>query len=161
MYDKLLAANAGWEAERPASYDPLCFDIRADPEDGVDLGWDVRYHADWHAIGWAYKTLARILLVIHNPRQPRVGLNRISAWEKVLKEVHYSIKLLCSIARCRATVPGPSLIACMAVWLAGDMVEEGREQKEVLELLSATEAVHGWPTEDIRTELEGVWSSES
>jgi hypothetical protein len=50
MYDKLLAANAGWEAERPASYDPLCFDIRADPEDGVDLGWDVRYHADWHGI---------------------------------------------------------------------------------------------------------------
>jgi hypothetical protein len=49
----------------------------------------------------------------------------------------------------------------MAVWLAGDMVESGREQEEVLELLSATEAVHGWPTEDIRTELEGVWSSES
>ncbi|KAL3489943.1 hypothetical protein BJX62DRAFT_238587 [Aspergillus germanicus] len=161
IYDSLLVLNAQWESERPASYDPLCFHTRAGCDIGPEVSWDVRFHADWHAIGWAYRTLARILLVIHNPRQPRVGLNRISAWEKVLKEVHYSIKLLCSIAWCRATVPGPSLIACMAVWLAGDMVESGREQKEVLELLTATEAVHGWPTEDIRTELEGVWSSES
>ncbi|KAL2844523.1 hypothetical protein BJY01DRAFT_248140 [Aspergillus pseudoustus] len=161
IYDSLLATNAEWEYERPGSYDPLCFDTRLNPDDGADLSWDVRYHADWHGTtGWAYRMLARILLVIHNPRQPRVGLNRISAWEKALKEVHYSIKLLCSIARCRAAVPGPSLIACMAVWLAGDMVEDGREQKEVLKLLSETEAVHGWPTEDIRTELEGMWSSE-
>jgi hypothetical protein len=36
------------------------------------------------ASAWAYILLAGILLVIHNPRQPRVGLNRVSAWKNVL-----------------------------------------------------------------------------
>jgi hypothetical protein len=73
------------------------------------------------------------------------------------KEVHSKIKLLCSIAQCRPETPGPSLVACMAVWLAGDMVEDPRERKRVLELLATTEAVHGWPTQDICTELVGLW----
>ncbi|KAL3472613.1 hypothetical protein BJX99DRAFT_262174 [Aspergillus californicus] len=161
LYDGLVASITQWEADRPASYDPLCFYTTADPALGVEQGdsiWDVRFHADWHAIAWAYISLSRILLAIHNPRQPRVGLNRVSAWKVVLKEVHSTIKLLCSIAKHRVTTPGPSLIACMAVWLAGDMVEDPRERKRVLELLASTEAVHGWPTQDIRTELVGLWS---
>lgn len=138
------------------------------------------------ASAWAYISLAGILLVIHNPRQPRVGLNRVSAWKNVLvrslilpllcsypvernsclkltynvdfqKEVHSKIKLLCSIAQCTPETPGPSLVACMAVWLAGDMVEDPRERKRMLELLARTEAVHGWPTQDICTELVGLW----
>jgi hypothetical protein len=36
------------------------------------------------ASAWAYISLAGILLVIQNPRQPRVGLNRVSAWKNVL-----------------------------------------------------------------------------
>lgn len=73
------------------------------------------------------------------------------------KEVHSKIKLLCSIAQCRPETPGPSLVACMAVWLAGDMVEDPPERKRMLELLARTEAVHGWPTQDICAELEGLW----
>ena len=112
MYDILLAANVRWEADRPASYDPLCFYTQEGSREGggEDKGqyWNVRFHADWHgmsptrtllstgpvtsqtkpknvvATGWCYRSLARILLVIHNPRQPRVGLNRIPAWNKVL-----------------------------------------------------------------------------
>ncbi|KAL5333734.1 hypothetical protein BJX70DRAFT_47826 [Aspergillus crustosus] len=159
LYDSLVRSITQWEADRQGSYDPLCFYTGPDPEDSADTVWDVRFHADWHAIAWAYRSLSRILLAIHNPRQPRVGLNRISAWKDVLKEVHSTIKLLCSIAKCRPTTPGPSLVACMAVWLAGDMVEDPREQKRVLDLLSSTEEVHGWPTQDIRTELVGLWSS--
>ncbi|KAL4885460.1 hypothetical protein BJY04DRAFT_214258 [Aspergillus karnatakaensis] len=158
LYDRLVLSVSQWEMDRPASYDPLCF-YRRDETEAEGEGWDIRFLANWHAITWAYRSLARILLAIHNPRQPRVGLNRISAWKEVLREVHSTIKLLCSIAQCRPTIPGPSLIACMAVWLAGDMVEDPRERKRVLELLDSTEKVHGWPTQDIRTELVGLWES--
>lgn len=47
-YDVLLADNTRWEADRPASYDPLCFYQKEDPEDATKCTWDVRYHADWH-----------------------------------------------------------------------------------------------------------------
>lgn len=48
IYDALLSDNTRWETDRPASYDPLCFYTRQDPEDSAKYEWDVRYHADWH-----------------------------------------------------------------------------------------------------------------
>lgn len=110
LYDTVCERIMRWEVERPASYDPLCFEVRREPDDESNSSWDVRYHGDWHgmltastccprvcylitsfmltrtplASAWAYISLAGILLVIHNPRQPRVGLNRVAAWKNVL-----------------------------------------------------------------------------
>jgi hypothetical protein len=103
-----------------------------------------------------YSSFSLVLLIYFEPRckgfMPRA--NRLFDRQK---EVHSKIKLLCSIAQCRPETPGPSLVACMAVWLAGDMVEDSHERKRMLELLATTEAVHGWPTQDICTELVGLW----
>ncbi|KAJ6176181.1 hypothetical protein N7485_003095 [Penicillium canescens] len=48
LYDTLCERIMRWEAERPASYDPLCFEVRIDPNDETNSSWDVRYHGDWH-----------------------------------------------------------------------------------------------------------------
>lgn len=50
IYDTLFSSNTRWEADRPLSYDPLCFYTRDDPEDASNCLLDVRYHADWHGI---------------------------------------------------------------------------------------------------------------
>lgn len=48
MYDALLGYNEQWEAERPMSYDPLCFLTPESPMQAEEQHWNVRYHADWH-----------------------------------------------------------------------------------------------------------------
>jgi hypothetical protein len=96
-YDVLLASNLQWDTQRPVSYDPLCFRM---PEDSkCNPFWDIRLHADWHGkgasnitssrvltgtvMGWQYIHLARILLITHDPRIPRIGLGRQTSWEKM------------------------------------------------------------------------------
>ncbi|PVH84910.1 hypothetical protein DL98DRAFT_452276 [Cadophora sp. DSE1049] len=156
-HDALLRNNMEWGTQRPESYDPLCFLI---PEDSTSCPfWDVRLHADWHVMGWQYISLARLILIIHDPNIPQAGIDRQSSWMRVNDQARYALKLLCSIAVSNPTTPAAIVVACMGIKIGGNLVEGREEQRAVLEVLTQTEEGHGWPTRTLRSNLKEVWTA--
>lgn len=156
-YDALLQNNVEWCTKRPESYDPLCFSI---PEDSSSCPfWDVRFHADWHVMGWQYITLARLTLLIHNPHIQEAVLPRQSSWVGINDQARSALKLLCSIAMSNIATPAAIVVACMGITISGNVVEAREEQRALLDVLTQTEEDHGWPTRALRSNLKDLWAT--
>ncbi|KAH7117362.1 hypothetical protein EDB81DRAFT_668364 [Dactylonectria macrodidyma] len=148
-FDALLASNVQWDTDRTPSYDPLCFQTCPEQVEPSNPFWDIRLHSSWHVMGWQYKNLARLLLITHDPYIPRIGLGRQAALERM--------NMICSIALSNPSTPTAMVVACMAVQVGGDLLEDLRERRAVLDLLVQLEATHGWPTRDVWSALVGIW----
>ncbi|KAF4989536.1 hypothetical protein FDECE_14675 [Fusarium decemcellulare] len=72
-------------------------------------------------------------------------------------EARSAIKLICSIALSNPSTPTAMVVACMAVQIGGDLLEDPLERQSVLKLLTKLEAVHGWPTKDVWSALVDLW----
>ncbi|KAH6689469.1 hypothetical protein F5X68DRAFT_253822, partial [Plectosphaerella plurivora] len=142
-YDALLASNRWWEADRPPSYDPFC--CRAKVGEAVGPLWEIALQLPWHVMGWQYRNLARVLLITHDPRMPRLGLGRQTAQRKM------------EATESNPSVPAAMVIAYMAVRICGDLIEDLEERRIVLKLLARLEDTQGWPTLELKTSLEEVW----
>ncbi|KAH8667779.1 hypothetical protein BGZ61DRAFT_118194 [Ilyonectria robusta] len=157
-FDALLASNVQWDTDRAPSYDPLCFQTRPEQvEPDNNPFWDIRLHSSWHVMGWQYRNLARLLLITHDPHIPRIGLRRQAAVERMNDEARSMIKMICSIALSNPSTPTAMVVACMAVQVGGDLLEDPRERRAVLDLLVELEVTHGWPTKDVLSALMGIW----
>lgn len=67
------------------------------------------------------------------------------------------IKMICSIALSNPSTPTAMVVACMAVQVGGDLLEDPRERRAVLDLLVQLEVTHGWPTKDVWSALMDIW----
>ncbi|KAL6407127.1 hypothetical protein AUP68_09953 [Ilyonectria robusta] len=65
--------------------------------------------------------------------------------------------MICSIALSNPSTPTAMVVAYMAVQVGGDLLEDPRERRAVLDLLVELEVTHGWPTKDVLSALMGIW----
>ncbi|KAJ5444530.1 uncharacterized protein N7458_008402 [Penicillium daleae] len=159
VHTDLQEQNQHWSDSRPPSFDPYFIG-----SDNVEIGAtfaDVRYSSPWHAIGYQYHELAKILLFVHDPGLPTVGpLRRRLAKEADPKyQIRKSVWTMCGVALSNSSVPPAMVVGCMALHLCGDRFTEMVEQEMLIQVLSRTERLHGWPTHALQRQLKETWGT--
>ncbi|KAL1984894.1 hypothetical protein VTN96DRAFT_8553 [Rasamsonia emersonii] len=155
VHAELLRENRRWRESRPPSFDPYFVD---DGDAVSRTGFpDIKMHADWHAIGNQYNSLARILLLVHDPTIPTVGPLRRTAMERVDEEIKAEVWTMCGVGMSNASAPPAIITACMAINPCGDRFTDKQQQNRLMEVLVRTDALHGWPTRAIQEQLRETW----
>ncbi|KAF3394420.1 hypothetical protein F1880_004883, partial [Penicillium rolfsii] len=155
VHADLQEQNQHWSDSRPSSFDPYFID-----SDEVEIGKtfpDIRFNSPWHAIGYQYNELARILLFVHDPSLPTVGPLRKRLLREADDQIRKSVWTTCGVALSNSCVPPAMVNGCMALHLCGDLFTDTVEQDMLIQVLSRTERLHGWPTHALLHQLKETW----
>jgi hypothetical protein len=114
-YNQLLNENTSWRACRPDSFDPFFF--RQD-RDGSGRNFpDIRFHEKSHVMGTQYITLSHMLLVVHDPTIPQLGIAHKASRAVVDKLVQADVRMLAGVAQSNPKVFPCKFVACFAIAL--------------------------------------------
>lgn len=98
-----------------------------------------------------------MLLYCFNPTIPKVGLSSRSAARKNDEAIVELLRYLCGIGLSNVDF-GPGLfLTCIGISLSGDRITDASERDCLLDILSRTQAKHGWQSALIRRELLEAW----
>ncbi|KAM0721298.1 hypothetical protein Q7P37_003586 [Cladosporium fusiforme] len=153
-YTFLADCATQWFSSKPASFLPV-FEKKASESENVFP--ELHYVADDVVTGMQHYYLARILLVAHNPKIPRLGPLRTAALRAADAEVMEYIRILCGICASNPDSPPNFNYAAMAIVVAGDKFTLRREQKAVLEILETCDRKHAWMTGTVQANLKSSW----
>lgn len=142
-YSQLMDENKAWRERRPESFDPFYY--RQD-RDGSGRNFpDIRYHEKYHVMGIQYNILAHILLVVHDPAIPQIGLGHKRSRAVVASLVQDDVRKLCGVAMSNPKVFPAKFVACFAIALVGDRFTVREDQETLRDLWHACERSHGFP----------------
>ncbi|CAG9939775.1 unnamed protein product [Clonostachys rosea f. rosea IK726] len=93
-YDKLVDSLASWVQQRPATFQPIFFQPARDGQTFPEI-WFLNHFA---AVASQYYLIARIMLIVHNPRMPRLGPAKRDAAKCRDDQVRSDVRIICGIA---------------------------------------------------------------
>ncbi|KAJ5363714.1 uncharacterized protein N7496_009427 [Penicillium cataractarum] len=155
VHADLQEQNQHWSDSRPPSFDPY-FLANEEGEIGATFP-DIRFSSPWHAIGYQYHELARILLFVNDPGLPTVGPLRRRLAKEADSQIRKSVWTMCGVALSNSAVPPAMVVGCMALHLCGDRFTDLVEQEKLIQVLLRTERLHGWPTHALQGQLRETW----
>lgn len=100
--------------------------------------------------------ISRMVLAIHDPALPRMGVRAQAAQFKVQEIVQQSLKSICGIALSNHFKLG-KFIACHAIASCGSWFQERSDHEKMVEFLQTTERDTGWGTANSIKSLKKVW----
>ncbi|KAH6968083.1 hypothetical protein DER45DRAFT_581257 [Fusarium avenaceum] len=157
-YQELVDYDQAWLRARPVSWLPIAYSA---PDKSLD---EVFPHIIYlnHAvvIGQVHSIFARILLMCHDDRVPRIGPSAQLARQRIDDDIRIQVRELCGIALSNPSTRPATFTACMGVTACGDRFTERRDQTALLDVLTLTENTHSWPTAAAQAHLKMAWGWE-
>jgi hypothetical protein len=101
---------------------------------------------------------ARILLLLHGPLNFESPATRLRAYRDMMKEVKNHASEICGIAAARPD-PAARILMVQPLHLAGQVLEDDRERRAIVQLLQDIESDLGWSTKDRVKQLFEEWNS--
>jgi hypothetical protein len=92
-YSFLVDCATQWFNSKPASFTP----VYEQPPSDENVFPEVQYVADDVVVGTQHYYLAKILLIAHNPKIPRLGPLRTAALKAADEEIMDYVRVLCGI----------------------------------------------------------------
>lgn len=154
-YEELFAFDKSWEEFRPRSFLPI-YAREANRSQGEAFP-EIWYLNHCHVAGIQYLELARILLVIHDPKVPRMGPSHRAAMHSVDQTLRSIVLRICGIALSNQYSPPGLVVASVAIRMCGDRFTTRVEQEALLALLVMLEENHAWPTQSTQQLLKKAW----
>ncbi|KAL9080633.1 MAG: hypothetical protein Q9157_000609 [Trypethelium eluteriae] len=155
-YEELIAFDALWTELHPASFDPIY--VHEPDYSRCEVFPELWYFNDCHVAGIQHLEIARILLAVHNPKIPRLGLGHRVAMQKLDQELRTIVVRLCGIGLANQHSPPGMVTAGVAIAVCGDRFTDRTEQKALLAVLVELEEEHGWPTQSTQKNLKDAWA---
>ncbi|CVK97930.1 related to ARCA protein [Fusarium mangiferae] len=154
-YQELVDYDQAWLRARPVSWLPVAYSAS-----GETLGEAFPYiiylnHAV--VIGQVHSIFARILLMCHDDRVPRIGPSAQLARKQIDDDIRTQVRELCGIALSNPSTRPAAFTACMGVTACGDRFTERRDQEALLDVLMLTQNTHSWPTASAQDHLKRAW----
>ncbi|KAI1008349.1 hypothetical protein LB504_001261 [Fusarium proliferatum] len=154
-YQELIDYDQAWLRARPVSWLPVAYSAS-----GETLGEAFPYiiylnHAV--VIGQVHSIFARILLMCHDDRVPRIGPSAQLARKQIDDDIRTQVRELCGIALSNPSTRPAAFTACMGVTACGDRFTERRDQEALLDVLKLTQNTHSWPTASAQDHLKRAW----
>ncbi|KAI6764046.1 hypothetical protein HG530_007835 [Fusarium avenaceum] len=176
-YQELVDYDQAWLRARPVSWLPIAYSA---PDKSLDEAFPhIIYLNHAVVIGQVHSIFARILLMCHDDRVPRIGpsaqlarqridvgqdpksgLFEILNPNKLQDDIRTQVRELCGIALSNPSTRPATFTACMGVTACGDRFTERRDQMALLDVLKLTENTHSWPTAAAQTHLKMAWGWE-
>ncbi|RKL14257.1 hypothetical protein BFJ68_g6650 [Fusarium oxysporum] len=150
-YQELVDYDQAWLRARPVSWLPIAYS--ASDESLGEAFPHIIYlnHAVVHSI------FARILLMCHDDRVPRIGPAAQLARKQIDDDIRTQVRELCGIALSNPSTRPATFTACMGVTACGDRFTERRDQEALLDVLMLTQNTHSWPTASAQDHLKKAW----
>ncbi|KAH7143570.1 hypothetical protein EDB81DRAFT_652709 [Dactylonectria macrodidyma] len=142
-YDRLLESSSTWMTTNPSSFTPVMTRRRQKN----DVFPDIWLLNDCVAAGLQYFHLARILLVVHDPRVPRLGRAGQEAARLIDAQTQNDVEIICGIANSISEINPMHITACMAISVVGDRFTNTDQQHALLDMLVKTTNMYGLSTE--------------
>ncbi|KAH7159565.1 hypothetical protein B0J13DRAFT_433870 [Dactylonectria estremocensis] len=142
-YDRLLESCSTWMTTNPSSFTPVMICRRQER----DVFPDIWLLNDCVAAGLQYFHLARILLIVHNPRVPRLGRAGQEAARWIDAQTKNDVEIICGIANSISEINPMHITACMAISVVGDRFTDADQQHALLDMLVKTTSAYGLSTE--------------
>ncbi|KAJ3501422.1 hypothetical protein NM208_g16938 [Fusarium decemcellulare] len=152
-YDGLLESTASWMGSTPASFTPVMTRRRKTGACFPEI-WLLN---DCVAAGIQYYHLSRILLIVHDPRVPRLCRARREASIWIDAQVKNDLEIICGIAESVNQINPMHITACMAISLVGDRCSRRKQQVAVIDILDKTAREYGWSTDLPKRHLLDSW----
>ncbi|KAM5378599.1 hypothetical protein ACJZ2D_004398 [Fusarium nematophilum] len=157
-YQDLLDYDQAWLRARPVSWLPIAY---SEPEETLgEVFPHVVYLNHAVVIGLVHSIFARILLMCHDDRAPRIGPSAQLARKRIDDDIRTQVRELCGTALSNKATRPAMFTACMGVTACGDRFTVARDQRALLDVLILTEAEHSWPTAAAQAHLKRAWGWE-
>ncbi|KIW35631.1 uncharacterized protein PV07_02316 [Cladophialophora immunda] len=145
-----------WEQKLPSSFEPIYSSVTDDtsPQDVFPELW---YLSAAHVTGLQHLELARILLTVHNPHLPRLGLGYFAKMQEQSFSIRSITRRLCGMALGNRRLPPALATACLGITTCGEYFQERREQEALLGIVDALRVEHGWPFRNTASRLRAAW----
>ncbi|KAH6984509.1 hypothetical protein BKA56DRAFT_581102 [Ilyonectria sp. MPI-CAGE-AT-0026] len=152
-YDRLLESSSTWMMTNPSSFTPVMIRRRQ----GREVFPDIWLLNDCVAAGLQYFHLARILLVVHDPRVPRLCRAGQEASRWIDAQTKNDLEIICGIADSISDINPMHITACMAISVVGDRFTDSDQQHALLDVLVKTTNMYGLSTELAQKHLLEAW----
>lgn len=147
-----------WQLQQPASYKPIFYrpaslaELRPFPE--------IWHNSDVQVLALQHKEIASLMLSVYDPRQPRLGLEALSAHRKLASQIRQATLKICGLAVSNKKCPATTAIAAVALSTCGSYFEESsiQEQDALVRFLEESEVEHAWPIASSVTALRDAWN---
>uniref|UniRef100_A0A098DXF1 ARCA protein n=1 Tax=Gibberella zeae (strain ATCC MYA-4620 / CBS 123657 / FGSC 9075 / NRRL 31084 / PH-1) TaxID=229533 RepID=A0A098DXF1_GIBZE len=157
-YQELVDYNQAWLRARPVSWLPMAYSA-VDKSLGETFPHIV-YLNNAVVVGQVHGFFARILLMCHDDRAPRIGPAAQLAQKEIDNDIRTQVRELCGIALSNPSTRPAMFTACMGVTACGGRFTEKHEQMALLDILILTEKTHNWPTASAQVHLKRAWGWE-
>ncbi|KAJ5404155.1 hypothetical protein N7509_004026 [Penicillium cosmopolitanum] len=154
-YDELVLFETLWTELGPPSFKPI-YTHEPDHSRG-EVFPELWYLNNCHVAGLQFFELARILLVVYNPKLPRLGPSQRTAMRSVDRKVRSMVLRLCGMALSNQHSPPGLVTASVAIGMCGDRFTDRLEQDALLGVLTKLKDEHAYPTTSMQELLKGAW----
>lgn len=145
-----------WEARVPPCFDPIYHRDR-DPSRGeyFPIIWQAN---DCQILALQHIELARMVITVHDSMsQQRLGIGASAAHQALEEVLRYATRRLCGLAWSKRHRQIAMVTAGVGISLCGEYFRDAGEQEAVVELLTALEREHAWPTSSVVDALQDAW----
>ncbi|CAH0058641.1 unnamed protein product [Clonostachys solani] len=149
---ELKAYLDSWDQHRPSSFDAIW--SSGDGEGGFPEMW---FANDCHVSGQQYSDICHILLAVHDPHIPILGLDRLAACVSVDHLIRKLVRRICGIVLCDRRYLPAATVAGMAIAMCGDRFTDRGEQEKLLGILQGAEAHMTWSFLIAEDRLRSIW----
>ena len=153
-WQELVTKVARWMSHVPISFLPI-YKREPDPGDGR---WfpDICFATDEQVSGVQFITLAKLLLVTHDPSIPRIGPRMKIALSEMQDRARSLVFELCGMGLSNNYIPA-GFIGMLAMRMCGGLFEDDEERRQLIGLLHVIEKKSGWPSALAEGRLRKEW----
>ncbi|KAF4543846.1 Arca-like protein [Lasiodiplodia theobromae] len=112
---------------------------------------------DCHIGAQLYSDVCRILLLVHDPSLPTLGLDRAKATQRVDGKVRGYVRRMCGVAVSHPNCQPAASVTGMVIAMCGDRFTDREEQEELLRIIEKSEAHLTWPYLKAGEQLRTYW----
>ncbi|KAF2142693.1 uncharacterized protein K452DRAFT_270538 [Aplosporella prunicola CBS 121167] len=141
-----------WTRCKPQSFRPIHYERK-----GCGYFPKIWFANDCHIGAQLYSDVCRILLLVHDPRMPSLGLDRSIAMKRVDNRVRHYVRRMCGVAISHPQVQPAASVTGMVIAMCGDRFSEKDEQQQLLHILKQSEAHLTWPHLKTHERLSQYW----
>ncbi|KAM6507064.1 hypothetical protein FALCPG4_018454 [Fusarium falciforme] len=154
-YQDLIDYDQAWLRARPVSWLPIAY---SEPNESMGEVFPyIAYLNHAVVIGLVHSIFARILLMCHDDRAPRIGPSARQARKRIDDDIRIQVRELCGTALSNKATRPAMFTACMGITACGDRFTTDKDQRALLDVLILAEAEHSWPTAAAQAHLKKAW----
>ncbi|OCL13139.1 hypothetical protein AOQ84DRAFT_125946 [Glonium stellatum] len=145
-----------WEIHRPCTFEAI-LDLPGHPS-AKDWNAELWYSHNEHVDAMQYLLIAKLILMIHDPTTPKMGLQAQSAAVNIQEMTQDLVRKMCITAKCANFIPA-KFLACNTLFACGSVFTRKQDRDNVIDFLRSSERNYGYATRRHVDAILNIWDA--